>query len=94
MKTETRQIVEKLEEIAVFLRPLNYFWHKTLKSLALEMREAGICESAWIEKVSSALYGRNQLSALFVSPPREREQFQVLRAQLAETLEALKKKEV
>lgn len=97
MSPEVIKLIEKLEETALFLRPLNYFWYKAVKAQLAEIQqpaEAKEIEAAWLEKTSLMLYGRNQLGDLFISPPKEREQFQILRKQLAEILEAVKKKEV
>lgn len=89
MSPEEQKLTEKLEEAAVFLRPLNYFWHKALKTLLNEARGEG-----WVEKAAAILHGRNQLGDLFISPPKEREQFRVLLGQLKEALEPLIRKEV
>ncbi len=97
MNDDEKMLIEKLEEAAKFLRPLNYFWYKALKALLAEVQQSSLDggeESAWLEKVSFTLHGRNQLGSLFISPPKEREQFQALLGQLAEILESLKKKEV
>lgn len=76
------RIVQALQETAVFLRPLNYFWFKEIQKLI-----EGSGQDGWIEKVSAAVLGRNQLCDLFISPPKEREQFAVLLRKLKETLE-------
>lgn len=88
MSSDERKLIEKLEETAAFLRPLNYFWYKALKKLLSETSEEG-----WLSRVSEILQGRNQLGDLFVSPPKEREQFRILLEQLQEALEASTKKE-
>lgn len=89
MSPEEQKLIEKLEEAAAFLRPLNYFWHKALKALLSETQNEG-----WVEKAAVILHGRHQLGDLFVSPPKEREQFRVLLGQLKEALQPLMKKEV
>ncbi|MBU3758373.1 MAG: hypothetical protein FGM27_00360 [Candidatus Omnitrophica bacterium] len=76
---------EKLEETAVFLRPLNYFWFKEMRRLA-----AGDGTEAWRAEIAQAVWGRNSLAGLFISPPKEREHFALLLNELKEAFERLK----
>jgi hypothetical protein len=94
MNSAHQEMIEVIEETALFLKRLNWKWFKELedlirdgKELTAELKDEKFFE--WYQKVKFCLEGEQQLGSLFVSSPLKREAFKELKLKWKQKLASL-----